>query len=123
MPATVPLSEIAPAELAERWGFPVVVKARSGNGGGGVAIAANVDELESCVAEFDPATSFYEQFITGEQYSYGCLSTDDGINAATTYRVAEPVSPYGPHAAIACVDEPDIDEIGASVVKATGVVD
>ena len=121
VPATVPLADLAPAEVADRWGFPVVVKARSGNGGGGVAIAESLAELESCVAEFDPATSFYEQFITGEQYSYGCLSTDEGINAATTYRVAEPVSPHGPHAAIACVDESDIDEIGAAVVKATGV--
>jgi carbamoyl-phosphate synthase large subunit len=71
----------AVAELVQRIGFPLVVKARHSSGSRGVMIVRTADELATCIAESPP--SVVQEFVDDHEgeFSVGVFATDNSTEA------------------------------------------
>lgn len=84
----------AVAELVERFGYPLIVKPRTGKGGEGVVHARSPDDLAPVLGREGYVV---QELLGGEEYTVGCLCDREGevrgvlalrrsLSAGTTYR-------------------------------------
>jgi predicted ATP-grasp superfamily ATP-dependent carboligase len=98
-----------------------VVKPRVGSGGRGVVVAATLDELHAAITAQGDDEYFYEKFIDGHALSYGALAIGGETVVTVVYDVVARLSALYPAAFVASVDAPQMDAIGADIVRATGM--
>ena len=122
VPAIAALGEAPPAEIAERFGLPVAVKARVGYGGQRVLIAHDVATMTAATDAWGHDTSdlFYEQFVSGAKLDYAAAVGAGGIEQEIAYRVTKWHRPVGRATEVLTIDDPQLVDFGRRVVQAAG---
>src|ERR1019366_4889796 len=121
-PSLASLAEVSIEEIALRFGYPVVVKARLGCGGTEVSIARDLEALAAATRRFasEPAHYFYQRFVDGEKFNYAAVVSADGIEEEFSYRVTSSTQPGGMATEIETIDDPALLEFGRRVLDAAG---
>jgi hypothetical protein len=121
-PEAIPLTEISPEDVAQKFGFPIVVKQRIGYGGGGVQIVHDLPELLSATPSdsAEAGAFFYEQFIHGNKLDYAAAISPAGIEQELTYRVTKWKLPVGRATEIVTIDDPKLLAFGRKVLDIIG---
>ncbi len=127
VPAKTPIEEASPETAAERYGFPLVVKARVGCSGNQVRIAHDLPGLHTLVRAgwARAGLAFYEQYVHGDKLNYGAAVGPTGVEQEVAYRVAEWRQPVGSAEVVETVDDQRLTELGRRAVEAarcTGLV-
>ena len=108
----------APDEL------PVVVKGKTGSGGGAVRVVTTADERLRAAEDMDPHHSgdvFFQRFVAGDSLTFGGVARDGRIVSGAAYRMIPSADdPLGPAATIELVDVPSIDSGIAALITALG---
>lgn len=123
VPPQLRATEMSPADAARALGLPLVVKARTGAGGGGVRIAASIGEILRAVQELsvhDSAGVFYQKHIKGQEMMYGVVAGPDGPLMEHGLSVEATRSPLGPSAVVQVCDDPALLAAGWSVARTIG---
>jgi hypothetical protein len=121
-PAVVPVTEVAPEDIAARFGFPVVVKERVGSAGANVVIAGDLDALIAAAGPRDRSAEnrYYEQFVDGEKLNYAAAVTARGPEQELTYRVIRWLMPAGTASEVQTVRDAQLEAFGRSAVAVAG---
>jgi biotin carboxylase len=115
-------SEMDAQEFAERHGFPIVIKERTGYGGLHVKIVESSEELGLVAAPYRGLGSAYlEKFIEGEKVNFGAVIGMDGVLQGMCYKTLDWVRPVGPSSVVEIYEEPALYEAGRRAVEAVGV--
>jgi hypothetical protein len=126
-PAVTPVTDASPTEMAERLGFPIVVKERVGYGGQRVTIANDLDALYGATSGWDgdPRSLFYEQYVEGTKVDYAAVVSPTRIEQELAYRVTRWQQPVGRASEVETIDDPQLVAFGRralDVVGCTGLV-
>ena len=110
------------AETAARLlGLPLMVKARVSLGGDGVRIAGSVSEIRAAIAEYGAANQlFFQRFIPGETYGYGCLRGPEGPLMEHGFRMGARRWMHGPGLDFVLQDDPALLAAGRRVAEVLG---
>ena len=121
-PAVVPVTEVAPDDIATRFGFPVVVKERVGSAGANVVIATDLDALIAAAGRMDESADnrYYEQYVDGEKLNYAAAVTGRGPEQELTYRVIRWLMPAGTACEVQTVHDAQLEAFGRSAVAVAG---
>lgn len=126
-PAVVHVDDAGPEEIAERFGFPVVVKDRIGSAGTNVVIA---DDLETLTLAAGPPEAsgrerYYEQFVDGEKLNYAAAVTAAGPQQELGYRVIRWLMPAGTASEVETISDTQLMDVGrraVEVARCTGLM-
>jgi hypothetical protein len=126
-PAVVKVADGSPGEVAEQFGFPVVVKESVGYGGERVRIAHDIDELVAAASALDSGsyTVFYEQYVDGTKLDYAAVVGRAGIEQEIAYRVKRWREPVGGAIEVETIEDPELTGFARralEVVGCTGLV-
>jgi len=126
-PEVVRVADATPAEMAERFGFPIVVKERVGYGGERVSIARDLGALAAATSGWggDTEDLFYEQYVDGTKLDYAAVVSSTGIEQELAYKVTRWRYPVGRASEVETVDDPQLVAFGRKaldVVGCTGLV-
>lgn len=121
-PAIIPAAETSAEHVAERFGFPVVVKAAIGFGGKRVTIAHDLDELEAATSNGsgEPGELFYEQFVVGRKLNYAAALGPDGVEQELAYEVVRWNRPVGRASVVETIDDAQLVEFGRKALDVAG---
>jgi hypothetical protein len=121
-PAVVPVAETSPAEIAERFGFPVVVKERVGYGGERVSIARDLEALEAAASGWGagPKSLFYEQYVDGTKLDYAAAVSPTGIEQELSYRVTRWQQPVGRASEVETIEDAQLVAFGRRALDFVG---
>lgn len=121
-PSLASLTEVSTEEIALRFGYPVVVKARLGCGGSEVSIARDLEALATATHRLASQAEryFYQRFVDGEKFNYAAVVSADGIEQELTYRVTRSTQPGGMATEVETIDDPGLLELGRRVLDAAG---
>jgi hypothetical protein len=121
-PSLASLVEVSTEEIALRFGYPIVVKAKLGCGGTEVTIARDLEALTTAIHELagEPERYFYQRFVDGEKFNYAAVVSADGIEEEFTYRVTHSTQPGGMATDIETINDPALLEFGRRVLDAAG---
>ena len=121
-PSLASLAEVATEEIALRFGYPVVVKARLGCGGSEVTIARDLEALATVTHRLadEPERYFYQRFVDGEKFNYAAVVSADGIEQEFIYRVTRSTQPGGMATEVETIDDPGLLAFGRRVLDAAG---
>ena len=121
-PSLASLAEVSTEEIALRFGYPVVVKARLGCGGSEVSIARDLEALATATHRVagEPERYFYQRFVDGEKFNYAAVVSADGIEQELTYRVTRSTQPGGMATEVETIDDPGLLAFGRRVLDAAG---
>ena len=115
-------SEMDAREFAARYGFPVVIKDRTGYGGIHVKIVESSEELDVVAAPYRGLESTYlEKYIEGDKVNFGAVLGSDGVLQGLCYKTHDWVRPLGPSSEIEVYEDPTLYEAGRKAVEAIGV--
>lgn len=124
-PATVPVGELSPQEVAAKFGFPVVVKPKVGCGGANVTIAQDLADLEAATSVENSEDLYYEEFVTGTKLDYAAVVGPTEIEQEIAYRVLQWQPPVGRATEVETIDDPQLVTFGRQVIgvaQCTGLV-
>jgi hypothetical protein len=121
-PAVVPVADATPAEMAERFGFPIVVKERVGYGGERVSIVRDLDALAAATSSCDQSTEdlFYEQYVDGTKLDYAAAVSSTGIEQELAYKVTRWRQPVGRASEVETIDDAQLITFGRKALDAVG---
>lgn len=115
-------SEMDAREFAARYGFPVVIKDRTGYGGLNVKIVKSSEELDVVAANYRGLESAYlEKYIEGDKVNFGAVLGSDGVILGLCYKTHDWVRPFGPSSEIEVYEDSILYEAGRKAVEAVGV--
>ena len=123
MPAAMGVADASPAEIAGRYGFPVVVKGRVGYGGERVKITHNLDDLGAAASGWggEPHDTFYEQYVDGTKLDYAAVVSAVGIEQELTYRVsAVKREPVGGASEVETIHDPQLVAFARKALEVVG---
>ncbi len=126
-PEVVPVADATPAEIAARFGFPIVVKERIGYGGERVSIIRDLESLAAATSGNDGSTGdlFYEQYVDGTKLDYAAVVSSTGIEQELAYQVTRWRQPVGRASEVETIDDAQLVAFGRralDVVGCTGLV-
>jgi len=126
-PEVVPVADATPAEMAERFGFPIVVKERVGYGGERVSIIRDLETLGAATSGDDGSTGdlFYEQYVDGTKLDYAAVVSSTGIEQELAYHVTRWRQPVGRASEVETIEDDQLVAFGRralEVVGCTGLV-
>jgi hypothetical protein len=126
-PGVVPVPDAAPAEMAQRFGFPMVVKERVGYGGERVSIVRDIEALVAATSGSGEGNGdlFYEQYVDGTKLNYAAVVSSTGIEQELAYKVTRWRQPVGRASEVETIDDAPLVDFGRSaldVVRCTGLV-
>ena len=126
-PEVVPVGDATPAEMAQRFGFPIVVKERVGYGGERVTIVRDLEALVAATSGDDGSTGdlFYEQYVDGIKLNYAAVVASTGIEQELAYKVTRWRMPVGRASEVETIGDVQLVDFGRKaldVVGCTGLV-
>jgi len=126
-PGVVPVAEATPAEMAQRFGFPIVVKERVGYGGERVSIIRDLETLVAATSGNDASAGdlFYEQYVDGTKLNYAAVISATGIEQELAYKVTRWRQPVGRASEVETIEDVQLVDFGRKaldVVGCTGLV-
>jgi hypothetical protein len=121
-PAVVSLTEASPEDIAERFGFPVVVKERVGSAGANVVIASDLDALIAAAGPVDATADnrYYEQYVDGDKLNYAAAVSATGLEQELVYRIIRWVLPAGTASEVETVCDAQLEAFGRRAVAVAG---
>ena len=108
---------------ADALGFPVVVKAVIGSGGGGVRIARSPEEFRESYLALDRHHSrpLVQEYVPGSGYGYSALAEDGKPLAEVSHmRIHELPPEGGPSTMARSLDIPVVKEMGRKILRQLG---
>ena len=123
-PEAIPVADISPEQVAQKFGFPVVVKERIGYGGGRGAARPRHGRADAATPSESGDTGhlFYEQFITGSKLDYAAVVGPTGIEQELAYHVSRWKLPVGRATEIETIDDPRLVTFGRRVLDVIGCI-
>jgi hypothetical protein len=120
-PAAVRVADASPAEIAGRFGFPVVVKERVGYGGERVKICHDIDDLVAAASGCgDPGDMFYEQYVDGTKFDHAGVVSAAGFDQELAYRVPRWRDPVGGASEVETIQDPQLTALARKAIEVVG---
>jgi len=121
-PEVVPVADATPAEMAERFGFPIVVKERVGYGGERVSIVGDLEALVAATSGWGRGTGdlFYEQYVDGTKLNYAAVVSSTGIEQELAYQVTRWRQPVGRASEVETIDDAQLVAFGRRALDVVG---
>jgi len=121
-PAAVRVIDASPHEIADRFGFPVVVKESVGYGGGRVSITHNIDDLVAAALGWggEPRGIFYEQYVDGTKLDYAAAVSSAAIEQELAYRVTRWREPAGGASEVETIEGPRLIAFARKALEVVG---
>jgi hypothetical protein len=127
VPSRTSIKDASPETVAEKYGFPVVVKGRVGCSGDEVRVVHEPTMLDRIVQAGcnEPESYYYEGFVHGEKLNYSAAVSPNGIEQEMTYRVIRWRQPVGSAEEVETIDDTLLAAFGRRAVEVahcTGLV-
>jgi len=121
-PAAVPVGDARPEEIAASFGFPLVVKDRTGSAGANVVIANDLDALAAAIGTPDAGggTRYFEQYVDGEKLNYAAAVSDAGLQQELGYRVIRWLMPAGTASEVQTIADAQLMAFGRRAIDVAG---
>jgi hypothetical protein len=127
VPSRISMKDASPETVAEKYGFPLVVKGRVGSSGDDVHIVHDLTTLDAiATACCDvPESYFYETYVHGQKLNYSAAVNVTDIEQEMTYRIVKWRQPAGSAEEIETIEDSQLAAFGQRAVEAarcTGLV-
>jgi len=121
-PDVIALADVTPDEIADRLGFPVVVKEKIGCAGNSVSVCDDFESLRAVRQKYEEHLSdtYYERFITGEKLNYAAAVSRDGVEQDIGYRVTRWLLPVGTATQVRTMGDDALRDFGRRAVAVAG---
>ena len=121
-PAAVKVTDVSPSEIADQFGFPVVVKESVGYGGGRVSITHSRDDLTAAALGWsgEPHSLFHEQYVDGTKLDYAAAVSASGIEQELAYRVTRARDPVKGACEVETIEDPRLITFAREALKVVG---
>lgn len=123
VPDSISCQAVLPRTAIQQLGLPLMLKARVGNAGTGVALVRCEEELVRLVdAEgFTPAANHYERYMVGRPLNFSALAIDGDVIVAATHEITDRAGRFGPSCGIYSIEDPALEEMGRRTVEVLGL--
>lgn len=122
IPRQVCVDELTPGDIAQEFGFPVILKARVGAAGANVRIANSETEIERAIESLGGYSKdvFYQEYIDGNRVFYGAVVGQNGPILEHGFYTCAMQYPLGPSAFVRFHDHADLLEAGRAAIQLFG---